>query len=154
VKLVRAALASATTPLTEAYAAMGRVHPFFEKAGMTAYPAPMLEADARLLQALNALGFDCHDLALIEPMVEPDSMSHARSEGEGGDEAMLEARGLRQRIEALPLDQHRWIKRELRRWHQRLAGREKTNPSLATLLRAAQQRLLRQPIYYLHDNRA
>ena len=35
-RLVRHALATAQTPFVEALAAMGRVHPFFEKAGMTA----------------------------------------------------------------------------------------------------------------------
>jgi len=56
VDLVRRALASMTTPYTEALAAMGRVHPFFERAGMRAYRRPPLPADQRLRDALRFAG--------------------------------------------------------------------------------------------------
>lgn len=39
--LVRETLPRAGTPYVEAFAAMGRVHPFFEKAGMTRYIPPV-----------------------------------------------------------------------------------------------------------------
>jgi GNAT superfamily N-acetyltransferase len=56
VRLVRHALDTATTPITEARAAMGRVSPFFERAGMTAYRRPPHRHDARLRDALRCAG--------------------------------------------------------------------------------------------------
>lgn len=52
-RLVRTYLASPQTPATEAIAMMGRLCPFFERAGMTAYPLPVHQADQRLLDALE-----------------------------------------------------------------------------------------------------
>lgn len=63
VDLVRRALATMTTPYTEALAAMGRVHPFFERAGMRAYRRPPLPADQRLLDALRFAGLEPWALA-------------------------------------------------------------------------------------------
>jgi len=58
VRLVRHAQHTATTPITEARAAMGRVSPFFEIAGMTAYQRPPHRHDARLRDALRHVGDD------------------------------------------------------------------------------------------------
>jgi hypothetical protein len=44
------------TPYVEALAAMGRVHPFFEQAGMTAYVSPAPAGSERLRSALEAVG--------------------------------------------------------------------------------------------------
>jgi GNAT superfamily N-acetyltransferase len=63
VRLVRRALATMTTPYTEALAAMGRVHPFFELAGMTAYHRWPLPRDQRLLDALRSAGIEPWQLA-------------------------------------------------------------------------------------------
>src|SRR5690606_4340339 len=56
VRLVRHALDHAETPYTEALAAMGRVNPFFERAGMTRYERPHHPAHARLLYVLDEIG--------------------------------------------------------------------------------------------------
>ena len=149
VKLVREALRTATTPLTEAHAAMGRVHPFFEKAGMTAYTPPRLACDARLLAALEALGFDPADLTLIEPLDDESAEDERPQE----PETAIDPRGLRQRIESLPQRQRRWLGHELQRWYRQVGGRGEASDELSTWLTAAQQRLLLQPVYYLHDNR-
>ena len=68
VRLVRDALAGAETPLMEALAAMGRVHPFFERAGMAAYPLPPDRPTARLLSAAEAVGLSRRDLAAVRPV--------------------------------------------------------------------------------------
>lgn len=69
VGLVRWYLDHALSVRTEAVAAMGRYCPFFERAGMTAYPmAPRLR-DARLLDAINAAGMRAIDL-LVSDRVE------------------------------------------------------------------------------------
>ncbi len=56
VRLVRAYLSRPDTPCTEAIAAMGRVCPFFERAGMTPHEPPVPARDARLLDALEHAG--------------------------------------------------------------------------------------------------
>ena len=125
VRLVRWALATAETPLTEALAAMARVNPFFERAGMTAYPAPTHAHDARLRAAMEHAGIDVIDLA-SRPRIEA-------------------------RLGALDWAQRDWFQRELLRWWRRYAGRH-APPDIADALAEARQRLVCQPIYYLHHN--
>ncbi len=128
VRLVRHALNTATTRFTEALAAMGRVNPFFEKAGMTAYRRAPLTHDARLFDALDAAGFSPRDLAHPPHLLE--------------------------RIEqALPADRHLLLA-ELARWHRHAAGRPAHLRSEDPLihLRAAQKQLALEPVYYIHIN--
>jgi hypothetical protein len=68
--LVRHALATAETPMMEALAAMGRIHPFLERAGMTAFHIPPDEHVARLLSAAEAVGLTPGDLAAVRPVKE------------------------------------------------------------------------------------
>ena len=129
VRLVRAALDTATTPYTEAIAAMGRVHPFFEKAGMTAYPRPPLESDTRLLAALGKAGIEPVDLAQLRLTFD--------------------------RIQTLPDETRVWLLKELSQWHKRTFVRccYRSDDPLQHL-RDAQRQLVAEPIYYLHDNRS
>jgi GNAT superfamily N-acetyltransferase len=53
VGLVRHVLQHAQTPYIEALAAMGRVHPFFERAGMTPFDRPPLPEAVRFAAALQ-----------------------------------------------------------------------------------------------------
>jgi GNAT superfamily N-acetyltransferase len=55
-RLVAETLPQVGTPYVEALAAMGHVHPFFERAGMTAYPCRPSPAGERLKAALEAVG--------------------------------------------------------------------------------------------------
>jgi hypothetical protein len=52
IQLVRHVLANSETPYVEALAAMGRVHPFFKRAGMREFDRPPLPAQVRLTAAL------------------------------------------------------------------------------------------------------
>lgn len=55
-RLVRRALAGADTPCTEAFATMGRLHPFFERAGMQRFdptPKPAAVTFNAVLRAVN-----------------------------------------------------------------------------------------------------
>ncbi len=121
VRLVRAALADATTPMTEAIAAMGKVNPFFEHAGMTAYRAAPNETDGRLIAAMEATGFRPTDTAMTDAM-------------------ML-------RIAALPEHQRAFITRELQRWHRRTMHRREND--LRQQIIDARQWLLCDAVYYL-----
>src|SRR5437762_3018481 len=55
VALVRQALARAETRYVEALAVMGRVQPFFEKAGMRRYERPVGPEAVRVLAAVEAV---------------------------------------------------------------------------------------------------
>lgn len=62
VRLVRRVLETAATPYVEAFAAMGRVHPLFERAGMVRVAAPRWPAGERVRDALAACGLRPVDL--------------------------------------------------------------------------------------------
>lgn len=127
VRLVRNALATATTRYTEALAVMGRVSPFFERAGMTAYERPPLPTDERALAALRYAGVEPHALAMP---------------------TTLEAR-----IDRLAPTERAMLIRELTRWYRTAGGRSALRqPTLSDTLHTARQRLLARPIYYLHEN--
>lgn len=127
VRLVRHALATATTPFTEALAAMGRVSPFFEKAGMTAYPRPSHPHDARLRAALEHVGMRPTDLSRLEATLH--------------------------RIANLPDRERRFLERELRLWYRRAGGRAfDASCDPRDHLAAARDRLLLEPVYYVHRN--
>jgi GNAT superfamily N-acetyltransferase len=68
VALVRHLLEHAQTPYVEALAAMGRVHPFFERAGMRAFDRPALPAAVRLLAAME------HENVRPLDLVDPDRL--------------------------------------------------------------------------------
>lgn len=128
VRLVRAALAEPTTRVTEALAAMGRVNPFFERAGMTAYPRPPHAHDARLLAAMARFGFRGRDLALAD--------------------------ALWLRMQQLAPADRVWLLAELQRWTRQSVGRaglRVDDPREQLVL--AREKLLLDPVYYLkvHD---
>lgn len=129
VRLVRASLGKPATIFTEALAAMGQVHPFFERSGMTPYRRPAHRHDARLAAALSKLGFSTHALALLD--------------------------SFEQRIESLSADHKAFLLHELHQWYRKSAGRSAVHSAdPAVHLRLARNRLLFEPVYYLHDNRA
>ena len=124
VRLVRAALAEPTTAVTEALAAMGRVSPFFERAGMTAYPRPAHAFDARLTAALRSVGVSGVDLAMVDLVW--------------------------RKIEGLDGVRRVWLCDELRRWARKNGGRGRGFEDDAKAhLRLAQERLMFEPVYYL-----
>lgn len=127
VRLVKAALESATTQYTEALAAMGRVNPFFERAGMTAYPRPPHKYDARLTDAIHWIGLSTHDLACIEKFIS--------------------------KFNTLDNNKRAWFHKELYRWYRQNGGRSIVHSQDPMIhLRTARQRLMLDPVYYLHNN--
>jgi len=67
VRLVKETMPIMNVPFVEALAVMGRANPFFEKAGMTRYDAPISASCVRLIEAFSAVGIDEQDL--IDPAV-------------------------------------------------------------------------------------
>jgi len=122
--LVRETLGLAGTPLVEAMASMGRVNPFFAKAGMARYDGPLSPASERLQAVFGHIGIDpnrIHDAALLL-------------------EAMGEL-GAREQI---------FLERELRRFAQaqnRRARKQKFSRNEAA--RIVVENWLTNPVYYL-----
>lgn len=108
---------------TEALAAMGRVSPFFERAGMTRYDRPPRPEHARLMDALGHLG--------IQPYL------------------LAAPRLLKQRITGAA--DEAFLHRELMRWRKaRVRDRDELGspPTLDSVLEDARDELLAQPVYY------
>jgi GNAT superfamily N-acetyltransferase len=114
---------------TEALAAMGKVSPFFERAGMIRHDRPMRAEHARLIDALRYVGLEPCALASL-----PGAQAH---------------------LESLHGSTLKWIDRELRRWH-RAAHRTRRQSldalSLEELLNCARSEVLSQPVYYVHQH--
>ena len=129
VRLVCHALTHADTVYTEALAAMGRVNPFFERAGMTRYERPLRPEHARLLDVMHEIG--------IEPawLASRTRLNHA-----------LEETGLASRT---------WFESEVRRWTCnafRLSRARRSAITLDECISCARDHLLASCVYYLHHH--
>lgn len=125
-RLVRETLPRVGTPYVEALAAMGRVHPFFERAGMTAYPyRPAPEAE-RLRAALEAAGID--------------------------DVAARRADALAAAVDRLAPALRSQVEAEVARWARSYLGaknRRTHRPSRTRMLNLVARHLRAEPVYYL-----
>ena len=127
VRMVQHALRDPETVYTEALAAMGRVHPFFERAGMIRYDRPPRPEHARLQDALDRLDISPGSLASVRLVLG--------------------------KLESSSSSDRRWFELELRRWHRAAFRTTKERIAammLPQLLEAARDRLLSQPVYYLY----
>ena len=97
VRLVRHVLENAQTPYVEALAAMGRVHPFFRKAGMREFDRPPLLGHVRLMAALSHEGLKA--LSLVDGKIAVSAFLRGELErftglkGTGDGELIAWARG-------------------------------------------------------------
>ncbi len=127
VRLVKTAINTPTTRYTEALAAMGRVNPFFERAGMTAYHRPPHVSDVRLIDAMRSINLKPNNLASLDQITTT--------------------------IDSLCQTKRDWFHKELYRWYRQNGGRNIVHSKdPMTHLRTARQRLMLDPLYYLHDN--
>lgn len=127
VLLVRRALAEATTVYTEALAAMGRINPFFEHAGMVRYERPPRPEHQRLLDVMAEL-----------------EIPHWLTASPMRLEAQLRAHGDARRA---------WFEEELRRWAaavSRTPARRRSRLTWERCVQIARDELLLVPVYYLH----
>jgi len=143
--LVRHALDRPATPCTEALAAMGRAHPFFERAGMQRFEAPLRREDLRLLDALAHAGV-----------------------GSGEARDLVLPAQLAQRIAKLPQHVRAWVGSEIERWRSACEGLRRRRRATAhdgardqshiddviAALKLARRCIVSRPVYYLAVHKA
>jgi hypothetical protein len=88
VRLVKETMPLMNVPFVEAIAVMGRINPFFEKAGMTRYDAPISVSCVRLIEAFSALGVEEQDL--IDPSLVQNRLSYFESRGTSHESQFIE----------------------------------------------------------------
>jgi GNAT superfamily N-acetyltransferase len=130
--LVRQTLPKAGTAMVEAMAVMGRVNPFFERAGMRRYDGPLSAGAVRLLGAMEHLGLSPEQM--VEPAVCADM------------------------LRSLEPELREWILHEMRRFAQtfgrygRKLARRIFGPNddeLESLVRLVLAHVHSRPVYYL-----
>lgn len=132
-QLVQQTLNRAGVVLVEAMAAMGRVNPFFERAGMTAYEQPRPARAERLIEAFGQIGI---------------------AEGQ-----LLNGSGLQEQLGRLEGEEWSFIGRELARFAQAFGkyGRkiarnlqaDRNEQTIAAMAALIVQHSMTNPVYYL-----
>ncbi len=127
VQLVRDTMPLVNVSMVEALAVMGHANPFFEKAGMKAYTAPLSAQCVQMKEAFSLIGFD--------------------------DTLAVDAWAAQQHIEGLSQGKRLFIEREIKRF---LAGYGKRKHMPAGLERTQfiLSKLTDRPVYYIWFNQA
>jgi len=126
--LVKETMPLMNVPFIESLAVMGRVNPFFEKAGMTRFDAPPSAGCVRLMEAFGAVGID--ERALISPQLVQEKL-----------DAMLDTR-------CSTLD---FVEREITRFLRSYGQRRLMKPGIERT-RFVVSKLTDRPVYYLWKN--
>jgi len=127
--LVEQTLERAQTIMVEALAAMGRVNPFFERAGMKRYEQAASARALRLIEAFGQVGI--------------------------GEEQLYDPGALSKAIDNLAPEEQTFINKEMMRFTQPFRGRrhyingQDKNRKGDLLVRLAVQHVMIKPIYYL-----
>jgi len=127
VRLVRETMPMLGVAVIEAQAVMGRVNPFFAKAGMTAYEPGPSERSARMAEALAMVGIGCTGRELIDP-------------------AAVQAK-----LDALEPRQRRFIEGEIRRFLGCYGRARHSEPGPARTALVL-SKLAFRPVYYIWFN--
>ncbi len=129
VRLVRETMPIMDVPFVEALAVMGRANPFFEKAGLTRYDAPISASCVRLIEAFSAVGVDEQDL--IDSQIVQRKLENLKTEGRG------------QRTD--------FIEGEMTRFLQGYGQRRLMPPGIVRTIFVL-NKLTDRPVYYLWKN--
>jgi hypothetical protein len=121
-QLVRQTMPLQNVPIIEAVAAMGRINPFFEKAGMHPYPVLIPRHVNRMLKALKTVGID--ERLFIHPTK------------------------VQRKMDALCGQLKFWLEHEIQKFLQAYGNRRHMPPSQART-RFVLSKLSSQPVYYL-----
>ena len=124
-RLVRETMAQMEVPIVESAAVMGLVNPFFEKAGMQAFTAPLPARCVQLTQAFSMVGIEDSQL--------PDS------------------RAVQRKIDRLPSGQVGFIEVQIRCFLQSYGKRRSMAAGLERT-RFVLSKLTARPVYYIWFN--
>ena len=127
VKLVRETMPVMKTPIIEAMAVMGRVNPFFEKAGMKPYIAAQPPGSAQLLEALGFVGIE--------------------------EKQLVQVQEVNRNIEQLTGTRARFIESQIRRFLQSYGKKRLLQPGLERT-KFVLSKLTARPVYYIWFNPA
>jgi GNAT superfamily N-acetyltransferase len=123
--LVRKTLKRLDMPIVEAMAVMGRVNPFFERAGMKAYFGRRSVGSARLIEAFSAVGIE--------------------------DDEFIDAHAVYRRISGLSVDKKKFIEIQVQKFLQSY-GKRKYMPHGVERMRYVLSKLTYRPVYYIWRN--
>jgi len=126
VKLVSETLRRLDVPVIEALAVMGHINPFFEKAGMTAYKAPMPARCAELAEAFCSAGVE--DYEFVDPQL------------------------VQKRTDSLNPVAAAFLERQIRKFLQ-CYGRRRNMPAGIERTRFVLSKLTDRPVYYAWVNK-
>jgi len=124
-RLVRETMGKMNKPIIEAMAVMGRVNPFFEKAGMKAYTGPTPLRCAELIEAFSMVGIEKKDF--------------------------LWPREVHRRIENLPTQKAGFIEHHIKKFLQSYGKRRQMLPS-PQRTGFVLSKLTDRPVYYIWFN--
>ena len=136
VRLVKETMPIMDVPFVEALAVMGRANPFFEKAGLTRYDAPISASCVRLIEAFSAVGIDEQDL--IDPTVVQNRLSLLVTR-----RSSSESRGTSHEAQ--------FIEGEMTRFLQSYGQRRLMQPGIERT-RFILSKLTDRPVYYMWRN--
>jgi hypothetical protein len=124
-RLVRETMPKMGVPIIEAIAVMGRVNPFFEKAGMTAYTAKMSARCVQLIEAFNFVGIE--------------------------KEEFLDWQKVHQKLEQLRRKESEFIELQIREFLQSY-GKRRDEAAGPERTRFVLSKLTSRPVYYIWFN--
>lgn len=125
VRIVRETMPLMNVPIVEAMAVMGRVNPFFEKAGMKAYKRPMPAGCVQMKEALSLVGIE--------------------------DEMLFDAKAVQRQIEGLSAGKSHFLERQFGRFLQGY-GKRRDMPAGLERTRYVISKLTDRPVYYIWFN--
>jgi hypothetical protein len=124
-RLVQQTMSKMNVPIIEAVAVMGRINPFFEKAGMKPFTSKPSQRFAQFIEALSIIGIEGKDL------VDPQKVQR--------------------RLSRLNDEESKFIEREIKRFLKGYGRRRNMPPGLERT-RFILSRLNAHPVYYIWFN--
>ena len=121
-RLVRETMPLINVPIVEAIAVMGRVNPFFEKAGMRAYPTRISHQCGQMLKALKTVGIE--------------------------QRLFIQPREVQRRFDAMDGRLKFWLEHQIKRFLNAYGKRRNMPPGLERT-RFILSKLTAEPIYYI-----
>jgi hypothetical protein len=125
VRLVSETMPRLNVPIIEAMAVMGMVNPFFEKAGMKAYEAPLPQRCVELVEALSVVGIEQSEI--------------------------VDAELVQRKLDALHWPAADFIEGQIRKFLQSY-GKRRNMPQGMERTRYMLSKLTERPIYYIWFN--